>query len=372
MELPPPAKGSAQLPFPVPPPLKAVLLDVELPISLVRPACWCCLCGAALCALLLRRWSILLSCAAACVDGTSTAAAHPSPQATTAHRNTLHPSPPLRCRRRARCGWRCSTTPPRCWPTSTRSWAIWTSGSAPGAARVRCCFSRRAALFGSVWGSSAGLPPGWGEAAGSCSSRGSAVQQLPSPACACTRAADDKRRRLMRYTTPLKNPLGPRQARNTGARCTKEGGRQVGAWGCGGASWEHAMRADLCGLRHSVAGRWRLLCGSAIQPGASYAQSSTLQCRTHSALPNRSWAPVRATAEVMEAVQLSAQGFTLRTRCTSEGVPFSSCFANHVQASRGWLGWSLWGLRVCATAAIVVWLHAQAGVLAPAVSQHAS
>jgi len=34
---------------------------------------------------------------------------------------------------------------------------------------------------------------------------------------------------------------------------------------------------------------------------------------------------------VLEAVQLAGQGFTLRARCTSEGVPFASCFANHVQ-----------------------------------------
>lgn len=39
LELPPPAKGSAQLPFPSPPPLKAVLLDVELPMSLVSLLC---------------------------------------------------------------------------------------------------------------------------------------------------------------------------------------------------------------------------------------------------------------------------------------------------------------------------------------------
>lgn len=39
LELPAPAKGSVQLPFPSPPPLKAVLLDVELPISLVRLGC---------------------------------------------------------------------------------------------------------------------------------------------------------------------------------------------------------------------------------------------------------------------------------------------------------------------------------------------
>jgi hypothetical protein len=64
------------------------------------------------------------------------------------------------------------------------------------------------------------------------------------------RQKDDVRRRVLRYTTPLKNPLGPRQARNT---------------------------------------------------------------------------------EVLEAAQLSGQGFTLRARCTSEGVPFASCFANHVQ-----------------------------------------
>ena len=36
-------------------------------------------------------------------------------------------------------------------------------------------------------------------------------------------------------------------------------------------------------------------------------------------------------AEVLEAAQLSGQGFTLRARCTSEGVPFATCFANHVQ-----------------------------------------
>ena len=39
LELPPTAKGSAQLPFPAPPPLKAVLLDVELPMSLVCLLC---------------------------------------------------------------------------------------------------------------------------------------------------------------------------------------------------------------------------------------------------------------------------------------------------------------------------------------------
>ncbi len=35
--------------------------------------------------------------------------------------------------------------------------------------------------------------------------------------CVLLLSADDVRRRVMRYTTPLKNPLGPRQARNTGA-----------------------------------------------------------------------------------------------------------------------------------------------------------
>lgn len=42
------------------------------------------------------------------------------------------------------------------------------------------------------------------------------------------------------------------------------------------------------------------------------------------------WAAL-SCAEVLEAVQLAGQGFTLRARCTSEGVPFASCFANHVQ-----------------------------------------
>ena len=36
-------------------------------------------------------------------------------------------------------------------------------------------------------------------------------------------------------------------------------------------------------------------------------------------------------AEVMEVGHLGASGFSLRTRCSSEGVPFSTCFANHVQ-----------------------------------------
>lgn len=35
--------------------------------------------------------------------------------------------------------------------------------------------------------------------------------------------------------------------------------------------------------------------------------------------------------EVLEATSLSHAGFSLSARCTSEGVPFASCFANHVQ-----------------------------------------
>ena len=34
---------------------------------------------------------------------------------------------------------------------------------------------------------------------------------------------------------------------------------------------------------------------------------------------------------MLEAVHLTASGFTLRARCVSEGVPFASCFANLVQ-----------------------------------------
>ncbi len=41
--------------------------------------------------------------------------------------------------------------------------------------------------------------------------------------------------------------------------------------------------------------------------------------------------PFAATTEMMEVAELGAAGFTLRTRCTTEGVPFSSNFANHVQ-----------------------------------------
>ncbi|KAI7835596.1 hypothetical protein COHA_010517 [Chlorella ohadii] len=130
LELPTPAKGSAQLPFPAPPPLKAVLLDVELPISLA---------------------------------------------------------------------------------------ALWLA-----------LFHNASSLLADFH------------------------QQLGDLDISISpwRQKDDVRRRVMRYTTPLKNPLGPRQARNT---------------------------------------------------------------------------------EVLEAVQLTGQGFTLRARCTSEGVPFASCFANHVQ-----------------------------------------
>lgn len=36
-------------------------------------------------------------------------------------------------------------------------------------------------------------------------------------------------------------------------------------------------------------------------------------------------------AEVLEAAQLAPAGFVLQARCDSEGVPFASSFANHVQ-----------------------------------------
>lgn len=123
MELPPPAKGSALLPFPAPPPLKAVLLDVELPMSLVGAAagyCW-----VVVCTWVVPGWG----------DGLATCAAEARCRGVRRRRNRPC-QPTLHTARRPRCGWRCSMAPPRCSQTSTSSWETWTSPSRPGASKV--------------------------------------------------------------------------------------------------------------------------------------------------------------------------------------------------------------------------------------------
>lgn len=117
-------------------------------------------------------------------------------------------------------------------------------------------------------------------------------------------------RRLLKYTTPLSNRLGPRQAFNTGG------------WG----------RAP---------SRCRILCRSTPAPPHSAAASQRCPspgrwrpaqcCHPVAALQVGACLPRSCTAEVLEATSLSHAGFSLSARCTSEGVPFASCFANHVQ-----------------------------------------
>lgn len=141
MELPAAGKGPS-LPFPAPPALKAVLLDVEVPLTL--PALWCALFHAS------------------------------SGRLADFHQHLgdldIEVSP-----------WRLKG-----------AWAaLLCSPSVCSGCAVACRYAalRHHSHVGALAASL--LPP---------------------------RSADDKRRRVLRYTTPLRNPLGPRQARNTGAR----------------------------------------------------------------------------------------------------------------------------------------------------------
>ena len=57
---------------------------------------------------------------------------------------------------------------------------------------------------------------GWPAAGGAAMPAQPRLHRPPSMHRAGRPCADETRRRVLRYTTPLKNPLGPRQARNTG------------------------------------------------------------------------------------------------------------------------------------------------------------